>query len=217
MADNLPPSEPPIEYPIPVDLVALVHNYMPPDGDRGSFSISGCPKHVTWEVESLAGRAGVSQARTYACLLERGMRAIWKFPGARDLQRAREAIVARDDPDTMRWIDTWEFDLPTEDTGNTIAKMRVSVEGVMTPLGKLARVLGFNKSKTAVLALTVVLLEDLEVPIRYHQAHAKLLRDFAPKLGIRAEKATEYAAKAPSSSRPPVPRSSLADIIGVRV
>ena len=166
MADNLPP----IEYPDPVDLVALARSYEP-DGERGPFSISSCPKHLTWSVESLSDRAGISLVRAYAGLLERGMHEIWRCPGARDLQRDREVIVARGDQDEMRWIDTWEFDVPTADTGKSTPKMRLSVEGILTPLGKLARVLGFDKSQTAVLALTVMLLHDPEVPIRYHQAH----------------------------------------------
>ena len=207
----------PIEYPEPVDLVALVRSYEPL-GERGPFSISSCPKHVTWSVESLSDRAGISLARAYAGLLERGMHEIWRCPGSRDLQRAREVIVARGDQDEMRWIDTWEFDVPTADTGKTTPKMRLSVEGILTPLGKLAKVLGFDKSQTAVLALTVMLLQDPEVPIRYHEAQAELLRDLADKLRARSEKATEIAGKRSDPGGSPPPRRwSLDDIFGVRV
>ncbi len=211
MANNVQP----IEYSESVDLMALVRSYEP-DGERGPFSISSCPKHLTWSVESLSDRAGISLARAYAGLLERGMHEIWRCPGARDLQRAREVIVARGDQDEMRWIDTWEFDVPTADTGKSTPKMRLSVEGILTPLGKLARVLGFNKSQTAILALTVMLLHDPEVPIRYHEAHCNLVRDFAEKLRVRAKKATEYAGRRvdPTGSAPPR-RYSLDDIIGV--
>ena len=207
----------PIEYSEPVDLEALIRSYEP-DGERGPFSISSCPKHLTWSVESLSDRAGISLVRAYAGLLERGMHEIWRCPGARDLQRAREVIVARGDQDEMRWIDTWEFDVPTADTGKSTPQMRLSVEGILTPLGKLARVLGFNKSQTAILALTVMLLHDPEVPIRYHEAHCNLVRDFAEKLRVRAKKATEYAGRRvdPTGSAPPR-RYSLDDIIGVRV
>ncbi len=206
-----------IEYSEPVDLMALVRSYEP-DGERGPFSISSCPKHLTWSVESLSDRAGISLARAYAGLLERGMHEIWGCPGARDLQRAREVIVARGDQDEMRWIDTWEFDVPTADTGKSTPKMLLSVEGILTPLGKLAKVLGFDKSRTAVLALTVMLLHDPEVPIRYHEAQYTLLRDFADKLRARAEKATAYAAKGGDpGGNPPPRRHSLDDIIGVRV
>ena len=213
MADNLPP----IEYPDPVDLVALARSYES-DGERGPLSISSCPKHVTWAVESLSDRAGVSLAKTYACLLARGMRGIWRFPGARELQRAREAIVARGDRDEMRWIDAWDLDVPTADTGETIQKVRLSVEGILTPLGKLRKVLGFTKSKTAVLALTTGLLDDTQVPIRYHEAQYELLHDFAGKLRARAKKATVYAGKrVDPGGTPPPQRHSLDDVIGVRV
>ena len=218
MADNVAHPEPPIEYPVPVDLVALVRSYEPPEGERGPLSISGCPKYLPWAVESLSDRASVSQARTYACLLDVGMRGIWRFSGARDLQRAREKIVAGGDAEMIRWVDTWEFDVPTADTGATIPKVRLSVMGSLTPLGKLAKVLGFPKSKTAVIALAVTLLDDTAIPIRYRQAQTKLLRDFADKLRMRAEKATEYAARGSDpGGNAPAPRSSLADIIGVRV
>ena len=213
MTDNVAP----IEYHNPVDLIALVRNYES-DGDRGSLSISSCPRHLTWSVESLSDRAGVSVARSYAGALERGMREIWRFPGTRDLQRAREVIIARGDRDEIRWLDTWDLDVPTADTGKTTPKIRLSVEGILTPLGKLAKVLAFPKSQTAVLALAAALLDDPEVPIRYHEAQYKLLYDFADKLGTRAEKATDYAARGggPGGSVPPQ-RHSLDDIIGVRV
>jgi hypothetical protein len=146
------------------------------------------------------------------------MRQLWRFRGARDLQRAREAIIATGDPEAIRWIDTWDFDVPTADTGAAIPKVRLPVMGILTPLGKLAKVLGFTKSKTAVIALVVALLDDAAIPMPYHQAQVKLLRDFADKLRTRAEKATECAARLPDpSGTPPPPRSSLADIIGVRV
>ena len=210
MADNVPP----IEYPDPVDVVALARSYES-DGERGPLSISSCPKHVTWAVESLSDRAGVSLARTYACLLERGMWEIWRFPGARELQRAREAIVARGDRDEMRWIDAWDFDVPTADTGQTIQKVRLSVEGILTPLGKLRKVLAFTKSKTAVLALTATLLDDTEVPIRYHEAQYTLMRDLAR---ARAERATKYAGqRVDPGGTPPPRRYSLRDVVGVRV
>ena len=50
------------EYSEPVDLEALIRSYEP-DGERAPFSISSCPKHLTWSVESLSDRAGISLAR----------------------------------------------------------------------------------------------------------------------------------------------------------
>ena len=213
MTDNLPPNE----YREPPDLVALLRDYQPPDGERGQFSISSCPKYITWIVESLCDRAGGSQPRAYSFLLERGMRDIWKFPGTRDLQRAREVIVARGDRDEMRWIDTWDFDVPTADTGETIHQVRLPVEGILTPLGNLKKVLGFTKSRTAVLALAVALLDDTEVRMCYHLAQVDLLRKFAAKLRAHAERATEIAAKESDPDGTTTPRYSLDDIIGVRV
>src|SRR5262245_19628239 len=103
------------------------------------------------------------------------MRLLWSFPGARDLQRAREAIVASGDQDAMRWVNTWDFDIPTADTGTTTPKMRLPIVGILTPLAKLAVVLGLTKSASAILGLTVALLEDTAIPIRYHKAHSCLV------------------------------------------
>jgi hypothetical protein len=217
MSENLSHGiEPAIEYPVPLDLASFVRGYMPPEGDRGSLSISSCPKNIAWSVESLSGRSGSSHAKTYACLLDLGMRHLWQFPGARDLQRAREKIIARGDPEPIRWVDSWEFDVPTSDTGETTPKVRVPVLGVLTPLGKLTTVLGFPKSKTAIIALMVALLDYDAVQDRYHRAQAELLRHFAAMLRDRADMASRYAIEELTSEAPPRPRYSLADIIGIR-
>lgn len=210
-----PITEDEIEYPGPLDVVAAVRVYVPPEGERGSLSISGCPKYLTCAVEDLGRRASASQAKTFASLLDIGIERLWRFPGARDLQRAREAIMAYADPAAVRWIDTWDFDVPTADTGECVKKLRLSAIGILTPLGNLAKVLGV--SKTAVLALAAVLLEDAAVPDRYHGALETLLRGFAAKLRERVANAEEYVAKGSnanggSSAR----RSTLLDIIGAR-
>src|SRR5262249_13625250 len=180
-----------VEYPPPFDVVEYVRGYQPPDGDRRSLSISGCPNYLSWTVESLSNRSGASVAKTHTALFDVGMRLLWTFPGTRDLQDAREVIIAAGDPDPIRWMNSWEFDVGTHDTGKTTPKVRVPVFGVLTPLGKLATVFGFTKSTTAILALAVATLEDTAVPDAYHGAQAEMLRRFEAKLRERADKAAE--------------------------
>ena len=159
-------------------------------------------------------RGGKDAAAT--CALEFGLSRLRRFPGIREICKARGQLIQHGDPEQMEFFD--RFGTVDADTGGAGAcekpYKRHVPEALAKQIGQLAADLGMPSSQLAVLALMGAHLGATGyVKPRYQEAIKTTLERFRNALDRRAKRALAYAEAPPEVPETDARAYSMDDVI----
>ncbi|MEQ1897615.1 MAG: hypothetical protein ABL971_09560 [Vicinamibacterales bacterium] len=175
------------------------------------------PSFLLWGQEALATSMRGSKDAAAACALEFGLRRLSRFPGLREICRARTQVIQRGDPVVMDFFDQFgTLDFDAGGTGTRDRRYRRHVpEQLAARLGQLATGLGMSTSHLAILALMAAHLGAAAyLRPQYQACIVTTLQRFRDALLRRAPQAQAYANATADAPETATREYSMDDVLG---